>query len=500
MQNVIKGLIEPLNTERQAEVQSDLEAASSPGVDFFLLIVLSATIATLGLLTNSAAVIIGAMLVAPLMSPILALSLASISGEQRIFRSSTIALVQGAMLAIALAWLLTEISNALPFILISELPSEVLSRTRPTPFDLLIALAGGAAASYALARKNLSAALPGVAIATALMPPLCTVGIGLATGSNDVALGALLLFMTNLAAIGFAGIVVFFIVGFRPVNPHVMMVGNVPRSLLIALVLVVLVSIPLVYTAVVFVAEGRVAATVRQAVTAELENYPEVSLVDVHYSELTGQSDSNGTLNVDLTVRSLDSAAMNYDATVALQSGIAARLQRPVRLVVLVVPSVQLDPLVPPTQTATSTPGPTPTATNTVTFTPAPTNTATATATLPSATPTATDTPTTTPMPVIVVLPRGTETMTVHVSAAGAVLQRIAAGTIVRLPVAEQVIVGSEVWVQVILPDGSQGWVLGNRLEALTPTPTLTATATLTPSVTNTAGVVTVTPSETATP
>ena len=92
----------------------------------------------------------------------------------------------------------------------------MLARTRPTPFDLGVALAGGAAAAYALAQPKLSAALPGVAIATALMPPLCAVGIGVAVGNLEVALGALLLFLTNLAAISFAGIMVFVLLGFRP--------------------------------------------------------------------------------------------------------------------------------------------------------------------------------------------------------------------------------------------------------------------------------------------
>ena len=92
----------------------------------------------------------------------------------------------------------------------------MLLRTQPSPFDLVIALAGGAAATYALARPRLSAALPGVAIATALMPPLCVVGIGISLQRSDVYMGALLLFLTNLVAISFASILVFAFLGFRP--------------------------------------------------------------------------------------------------------------------------------------------------------------------------------------------------------------------------------------------------------------------------------------------
>ncbi len=101
--------IEPLTLERQTEVLEQLKRASSPGFDFFLLVVLSCSIATFGLITNSVAVIIGAMLVAPLMSPILGLSLASVAGEPRSFEHALIALIEGALLAVglsaALAWI-----------------------------------------------------------------------------------------------------------------------------------------------------------------------------------------------------------------------------------------------------------------------------------------------------------------------------------------------------------------------------------------------------------
>ncbi len=131
---------------------------------------LSCSIATLGLITNSSAVIIGAMLVAPLMSPILGLSIATVVAEGKLFRRALVALGAGILLALLLSTLLGWIARLLPFDVLVSFPDEVLSRTHPTPFDLGIALAGGAAAAYALAQPRLSAALPGVAIATALMP------------------------------------------------------------------------------------------------------------------------------------------------------------------------------------------------------------------------------------------------------------------------------------------------------------------------------------------
>jgi len=117
-----------LTKERREEVLDELEIASSLGYDYFLLVTLSCAIATFGLITNSVIVIIGAMLVAPLMSTILGLSLASMAGEQCVFRKAVIALVEGSLLAVALSALLGLIANLLPLGIFILLPSETLAR------------------------------------------------------------------------------------------------------------------------------------------------------------------------------------------------------------------------------------------------------------------------------------------------------------------------------------------------------------------------------------
>lgn len=393
-------LVRPLPYERRAEVLEQLAQASSPGFDFFLLIILSCSIATLGLLINSAAVIIGAMLVAPLMSPILGLSLASVVGEERVFRRALLALIEGSLLAVLFSAALAWLGHALPFGALEELPGEVLARTRPTPFDLGIALAGGAAAAYALAQPHLSAALPGVAIATALMPPLCTVGIGIAIGSQTTVLGALLLFLTNFAAISFAGIVVFAALGFRPRTLDLRENG-LPRSLYISGSLVLLVTIPLVVLTLRFVGETKQEQAIHAAVAAELASLPDMQLVEI------STRSENDTLRLRITVRS--SRQPTYQQVVALQAAIATRLQRPTALQLVVIPMTQLDPLVPPTFTPT----PTPTATPTPSATPTPPPSATATP-IPTATATQTPTPsfTSTPTQTATPSPTSTETLT----------------------------------------------------------------------------------------
>ena len=111
---MIRKWLQPLGQERKQEVLDELSQASSPGFDYFLLVTLSCSIATFGLITNSVAVIIGAMLVAPLMSPILGLSLASVAGEQGMFRKAAVALVEGSLAAVALSTLLGLIASVLP--------------------------------------------------------------------------------------------------------------------------------------------------------------------------------------------------------------------------------------------------------------------------------------------------------------------------------------------------------------------------------------------------
>jgi len=186
---LLQKLTHPLTADEKIVVTQDIRQSATSSFDFFLLVVLSCSIATLGLVTDSPAVIIGAMLVAPLMSSIIGIGMSSITGDSFLARNSATALLRGAVLAVLLSSLMTLINSKLPFVVLQELPSEVLARTHPSPIDLGIALAGGLAAAYALTRPNISAALPGVAIATALMPPLCTVGVGLALTRWDVAGG-----------------------------------------------------------------------------------------------------------------------------------------------------------------------------------------------------------------------------------------------------------------------------------------------------------------------
>lgn len=441
---------------------NQLSQASSPNFDFFLLVVLSSSIATFGLITDSAAVVIGAMLVAPLMSPILGLSLASVAGERQMFNRAVYALVRGVFLAILLSWFISWIAMLLPFDVFQALPGEVYSRTRPTPFDLGIALAGGVAAAYALAQPHISAALPGVAIATALVPPLCTVGVGIALQRVDIAMGALLLFITNLVTISFAGIMVFAALGFRPVFQAEKRLG-IPRHIFISSSLVMLVTIPLIGLTMNFVAQSRqeralrnLESEVNAAVSAEINLLPNFHLVDV---EMTVD---DSIINLLITVRS--SRQLAYGEVVSLQTAIASRLQRSVAIQLIDVPMIRLDPRVPPTVTPTPTPGPsqTPTATPTETATPVP----------PTPTPTITPTPTDTPTPTLTSTPTPVAAFIANTNGTGIYLRDVPNGKVTfAIPEGAPVqilyrteILGGVEWIEIRDLFGRTGWIIDRFL------------------------------------
>lgn len=178
---------------------------------YLLDLIFAAGIATLGLVLNSPAVVIGAMLISPLMGPIMASGLAFAASDIYLGVKSLLSLVGSVCAAVAfsafLVWLL-------PF---QSPTSEILARTQPNLLDLGVAVFSGLAGSFVMARSlsgGAASALPGVAIAVALMPPLCTVGFGVGSGWNwQIIAGAGLLFLTNLVAIAASAFLVFYLVG-----------------------------------------------------------------------------------------------------------------------------------------------------------------------------------------------------------------------------------------------------------------------------------------------
>lgn len=182
--------------------QADAEAAIRDGVSFrgtnILILIMAIFIASLGLNTNSTAVIIGAMLISPLMGPIIGLGLGVGIHDFNLLKRCMRNLVMAAGFSVLASTLYFLISP------VNENHSELLARTSPTIYDVLIGFFGGAAGIIGLGSKSKGNVIPGVAIATALMPPLCTAGYGLATAQFSYFFGALYLFIINSIYIAFA--------------------------------------------------------------------------------------------------------------------------------------------------------------------------------------------------------------------------------------------------------------------------------------------------------
>ncbi len=200
-----------LEREERIALVDEIEGKSRWSFDFALLMALATLIASLGLLANSVAVVIGAMLVAPLMTPLIGGGLAVVQGNWPLWLRSSRAVLLGFFSALGIGLLAGLAARLLGF----GLTSELAARGEPTVLDLGVAFASGIAASYCLARPHLSGALAGVAIAAALVPPIATVGICLALGETATAQGAALLFGTNVVAIVLGAAANFFAAGIR---------------------------------------------------------------------------------------------------------------------------------------------------------------------------------------------------------------------------------------------------------------------------------------------
>ena len=199
------------NTQKidHKNVRLNIQADALPSKTFFIMNALAAIIAGYGLLADSSAVVIGAMLVAMMLGPISGIALSFIDNRWILFRTSFITLILGLVMIYSIGIILGLININIP------ITGEILARTQPTIMDLMIALAGGAAGAFAAISPRLSVAVVGVAVATALVPPLVASGILIAHLEWKNAANALILAITNIIAIQVSSSLVLWIAGFR---------------------------------------------------------------------------------------------------------------------------------------------------------------------------------------------------------------------------------------------------------------------------------------------
>ncbi len=453
----IFGLVPPLTVEEQADVQRTMRRGSQPSPDFFVTLTLAAALAALGLLMDNSGIVIGAMIVAPLMTAILGMGLAIVLGDLRFFWRATATTIRGSLLAVTMGLIVGLIVPD------RELTGEILAFSQPALLDLAVALTAGTAAAYAISRKEVSAALAGVAVAASLTPPLVNTGLALAFGEWHIAWRAALLFLANIVSIVATSGLVFIWMGFRPQPGRPDRRSMLRRGFWMFSILLVLVTIPLVTLTRQSLRESGLRRAVEAALQTEVAVLRDGEVVNWHY-----EIDSDATLQLDVTLRAAGTLT-HFEARM-LQERIAARLNRPVALSLSIVPTTQLEAYIPATFTVT----PTPTSTGMPSPTPTPTSTPRPTATLtPSPTPTQTPLPTITPLPtstatptpwLVVVEEVGVAGLRVRYSPEGPVMGRFDEGDTVEI-VEGPVVIEGEAWYRVSSPTRRlEGWVVGRYL------------------------------------
>ncbi len=231
---------------------------------FWVLLLLAAVIASAGIVSDSTATVIGAMIVAPLMTPILGSVLSIATGDGRNLVRSLALVFFGAVSVVAVGCL---IGLTVPYDVVASTSSQVAGRIHPRLIDLLAALATGAVGAFALVRSDVSDTLPGVAIAISLVPPLAVAGITLESGAPHQAVGASLLFLTNVGAILLSGLIVMSLYRVRDADRLAEKARGGRLSLVVVGMFVLAIAIPLAATSRTIASQTIDASNVRTVAT-----------------------------------------------------------------------------------------------------------------------------------------------------------------------------------------------------------------------------------------
>ena len=299
-----------LNKVPILKLRASLLDDSQLTLNFLVLLTSSCLIATFGLIVNSNAVIIGAMIIAPLMQPLRGFAFAAIEGDQELLKSSSMSIMIGTLIGVLMSWLAGALMG------IPEFGSEVLARTQPTLIDLMIAIVAGAVSSYAKIRPELGDALPGTAIAVALMPPLCVVGLTLSQGQWTYSGGAFLLYFTNLLGINLACTIVYVLAGYTRRN------NQFSRSLSwgVSAALIAILIIPLGISSLQLVRQSRLSYSMRTILT----NSPLLTRQDVELLETRIAWQAS---EIELVVRASES--ITPDEVAIVEQAVESQLGQP---------------------------------------------------------------------------------------------------------------------------------------------------------------------------
>lgn len=314
--------------KQDLNVYDILSSGAKPSIEYYVLTILSCIIATTGLIQGSTATIIGAMIVAPLMTPILATSLGVIWGDFHLIKTSVGSILKGVFWAVIISAILAF------FIPIPGFSEEIISRTKPSLFDIVVAIASGTVGAYGYANKKISNTLVGIAIAVALMPPLCTIGISLGSMRWDMAVGATALFLINLISISLAGAVIFFLMKIHPQNEEKDdVIRRAASQIFLSIILLTAIAIPVGL----FMYEGFMLSNIKNDLNKMI-------LSDINESEILSLSSkklSNGNFLIHVTV--ITGNKPDYDKLKQIRSDIMKNFDKIDQIKFTILKSVDID-------------------------------------------------------------------------------------------------------------------------------------------------------------
>jgi uncharacterized hydrophobic protein (TIGR00271 family) len=317
---VKKWLQKTAATINHDSVIKDIAQETDVSTGYFLMLTAANLIALSGLITNSAPVIIGAMLISPLMGPILSFGFAFTTGAKQIWKRSVRKITFSIVVTLVVAALASFLSP------MKEITQEMLSRTRPNLYDLIIAfLAGSAGAAALCTKKNYLTVVPGVAIATAVIPPLSVAGFGIGVWNYNLFFGGLFLFFTNFVAITIATGIVFFIYGFRPRMITETDLSQLKKRLAYLGTVLFIISIPLIYTLHVSINEVWLRGEMHRLLKQEFDREKISHLMTFDYSKTR-----DGKLAISVMINAVE--YLNDEAIAAAEKAVASSLRRDVKL------------------------------------------------------------------------------------------------------------------------------------------------------------------------
>ena len=320
----IKKVFRPffLDKKRQEKVYGQIKENAEPDLDFYTMTIFAGIIITLGIIIDSTAVVIGGMLIAPLVWPILAISLGITMGRSQLLQKSMFTLLKSILVILIVSVLIGLI---VPDLVIENI--EYLSRTSPTLFELLIGLAAGFIGAFIIAYPKMGSAIAGVVVAAAIVPPIATIGLSLSKGDFGAVGGASLLLISNLIAITFAASILFLISNFRSQSEQAE--EKRKSGFRWTMLLLVIIIIPLVLITKQTATEVRQITVVKDVVSSALEN---TSISEIKVVE------QDGFLTVTLALRSAEK--ITADQIEAVQNVLVKRLNRAVLMKVNIIPIV----------------------------------------------------------------------------------------------------------------------------------------------------------------